>query len=192
MGRVGRCPSHEDYYTAAEELGEKAAEKGWAVVYGGGKGGVMGRIAKGVTSKGGELIGVAPTFMESRDVLYDKCTEFIFTKDMRERKRAMAERADAFIVMPGGFGTLEEFFEIVTEKTLGLSTKPIAVVNIRGIYDEMVAMAKHMQKEAFLNQLCFDSFYVAKTVDEAIDFIEKDSKIEKKAVWMKYEGEDEE
>jgi len=183
---------HEDYYTAARELGKKAAERGWAVVYGGGKAGVMGNIAEGVTQNGGTLYGVAPEFMVSRDVLYDKCTELILTEDMRERKRVMAEKADAFVVMPGGFGTLEEFFEVLTEKTLGLSTKPLVVVNIRGIYDEMIAMARHMMEEQFLNQLCFDAFFVAKTVDEALDFIEKDGKKQKKAVWMKYEGEDEE
>lgn len=188
---AGSMDLDKEYYDAAFELGAKAAVKGWSVVYGGGKSGVMGYTAKGVIYENGELTGVAPKFMLHRGVLFEDCTRLILTKDMRERKQRMDEMADAFVVMPGGFGTLEEFFEILTEKTLGLHSKPIVLVNIRGIWDSLAKVASDMLKEQFTNQECVDAFKIVNTVDEALDFVSKDSETLMSPRWMKYVAGDE-
>lgn len=162
------------YYDAAFDLGEKAAQKGWGVVYGGGDTGVMGAAARGVVSKGGKLIGVAPEFMTDWGVLFSGCTELIITKDMRERKKTMEELSDAFIVMPGGFGTLEEYYEILTAKTLGLHSKPIALVNINGIWDGIAAAAHRLKEEMFTNEECVNASRLCGSVDEAISYIQSE------------------
>ena len=176
----------QSYYDAAFELGRLAAKRGKAIVYGGGNTGVMGYLAEGASSEGGKVIGVAPEFMKPRGVLYGKCSEIIYTKDMRERKKVMDDLSDAFIVMPGGFGTLEEYFEVLTEKTLGLHTKPIALVNTNNIWDSLESLAVFFEDQGFITEACHRAYKVCATPEDALDFIDNDPGMDREAKWLKY------
>lgn len=128
------------FLAAGETLGREMARRGHSLVFGGGANGMMGAVARGVTAGGGEILGIAPSFFRVDGVLYERCTRFLYTDTMRERKRRMEENADAFVMTPGGIGTLEEFFEILTLRQLGRHEKPIAVLNTMGYYDSMRQM----------------------------------------------------
>ena len=183
---AGSSDLDQEYFDAAYELGRLAAERGIGVVYGGGNTGIMGHLALGVVDNGGELIGVAPEFMRPRNVLFQRCTELIYTADMRERKRVMEESSDAFVVMPGGFGTVEEYYEVLTAKTLGLHSKPIALVNTRGVWNEMEAFVRVILKEHFTNETCVGAYRLCSTPAEALDFVMSDPGRDKTPEWMKY------
>ena len=129
----------EQYITATETLGEALAKRGHNLVFGGGGNGLMGAAARGFKKGGADIIGVIPDFFrnEAIEAIYDCCDRLIEPKTMRERKQIMEDNADAFIVVPGGIGTYEEFFEILTSKQLCRHNKPIGIYNIDGYYDEM-------------------------------------------------------
>ena len=128
------------YLESAEHLGKKIAEKGYNLVFGAGKYGVMGASARGAYSAGGHTIGVTPDFFIDVGVVFDKCSELIVTDTMRERKGIMEDKADAFVICAGGMGTFEEFFEVLTLKQLNRHTKPIIIYNVKGYYNSMLAM----------------------------------------------------
>ena len=135
-------------------LGAELAKRGHSLVYGGGANGLMGAAARGVTSKNGKLTGICPKFLNVDGILYDKCTEFIYTENMRERKRLMEEKSEGFVMVPGGIGTYEEFFEMLTLKQLGRHKKPIAIFNINGYFDMLDEMLKHTASEKFMTDGC--------------------------------------
>ena len=139
------------YTDATYELGRDIAKRGHGLVYGGGAQGVMGSTARGVRDGGGEIIGVTPEFFNVDGVVFQECTQLIFTKTMRERKQTMEDHADAFIVAPGGFGTYEEFFEILTLKSLHRLDRPIVLYNINGYYDGMEVLLRHTADEKFMD-----------------------------------------
>ena len=118
------------YYEKTEELGRLMAKRGHGLVFGGGETGLMGAAARGVSHEKGYILGISPKFFDQPGVLYQHCTEFIFTETMRERKHLLESRSDATIVVPGGIGTYEEFFEILTLKSLGRIDRPIVLYNI--------------------------------------------------------------
>lgn len=155
------------YIEKVEELGRLLAKRGHGLVYGGGANGLMGAVASGVSSVGGEIIGVAPSFFKPDGVLYTACTEFIYTETMRERKQAMEDRSDAFLVTPGGIGTFEEFFEILTLRKLGRHKKPIAVYNLNGYFDPARALLDRAVEEGFMDQ-CDESLCLFSADPEAI------------------------
>ena len=130
----------QGYYDAAYELGAQLARRGHELVFGGGTSGLMGAAARGVVSEGGRLTGVAPRFFDEPGILFEGCTDFVFTETMSERKKAMEDMSDAFVTLPGGIGTFEEFFEALTLKQLGRHAKAMAVLNTNGYYDAMEAM----------------------------------------------------
>lgn len=163
---------HEEFKTAAQILGEEMAKRGHALVFGGGKNGLMGAVARGVSQGKGEIIGIAPKFFKPDGVLYEECTEFIYTEDMRSRKALLEEKGDAIIVLPGGIGTYDEFFEVFTLKTLGRINKKIAVFNTRGYYDCLYALLSHTAKEGFMEQKVADSLLISKDPKEILDFLE--------------------
>ncbi len=138
------------YLTAAEEFGASLARRGHELVFGGGATGLMGAAARGVRRAGGRLTGVAPRFFDREGVLYQDCTEFIFTDTMRERKQIMEERSDAAVMAPGGIGTLEEFFEILTLRQLGQYHKPIAILNLQGYFDGLQILLETAVERCFL------------------------------------------
>ena len=162
----------EKYILNAEKVGRLIAERGHRMVFGGGAQGVMGGAARGVTAGGGELIGVAPGFFNVDGILYEKCTEFVYTETMRERKQIMEDRADAFIVMPGGIGTFEEFFEILTLKQLGRHCKAIAVFSDGGYYTELASLIEKTIQEKFMKEECRDLCKFFDNAEEMMDYLE--------------------
>lgn len=142
------------YMEKTEALGEMLAKKGHSMIFGGGAKGLMGAAARGFHKKGGEIIGVAPSFFNVDGVLFENCTEMIYTETMRERKRIMEDDAEAFIILPGGMGTYDEFFETLTLKQLGRHAKPIVVYNINGFYNSLNMMMKKGIEERFMTENC--------------------------------------
>jgi len=143
---------NSSYQSAAVNLGQLLVEKNLRLIYGGGNIGLMGEIAQTVINGGGQAIGVIPQFLVDKELVYHDLTEIRVVDSMHERKAAMAGLADAFIAMPGGFGTLEETVEVLTWTQLGLHRKPIGLLNIDGYYDSLNDFFNHMVKEGFLLQ----------------------------------------
>lgn len=160
------------YITMTEELCEKMAKKGHGLVFGGGARGVMGASARGEKKGGGKIIGVVPSFFKVDGTIYEECDEYIYTETMRERKGIMEERADAFIIAPGGIGTYEEFFEVFTLKQLARHNKPIVIFNINGYYDAIISALETAEKENFIRPMTMSLFEVYDTADEVLDYIE--------------------
>ena len=151
------------YLESAEHLGKKIAEKGYNLVFGAGKYGVMGASARGAYSAGGHTIGVTPDFFIDVGVVFDKCSELIVTDTMRERKGIMEDKADAFVICAGGMGTFEEFFEVLTLKQLNRHTKPIIIYNVKGYYNSMLAMLDNAVSEKFMTNACNRLYTIADT-----------------------------
>ena len=164
----------KSFVEAGEELGRKIAERGHGLVFGGGRNGMMGAVARGVAEKGGEVIGISPSFFEENnaEISFQNCTEFIHTETMRERKKLLEEKSDAFIISPGGIGTFDEFFEILTLKQLGRHNKAIVIFNINGYYDHMIKMMEVSIEKRFITTDCVDLFKVTQTAEETLDYIE--------------------
>jgi uncharacterized protein (TIGR00730 family) len=141
----------EIYFKAAEQLGKEFVAAGVSVVYGGGATGLMGTLADTVLANGGAIKGIMPKFMNDVEWAHKKVTDFEFTENMHERKAKFLEGIDAVVALPGGTGTLEELFEAVTLKRLGLFTKPIIIVNTRGFYDPLRQMLERCIDEAFMH-----------------------------------------
>ncbi|MDH5164303.1 TIGR00730 family Rossman fold protein [Heyndrickxia oleronia] len=140
------------YIEEAKKLGKELAKRNIALVYGGASVGVMGAVADSLLEEGGHVIGVMPTFLENREIAHKKLSELFIVDTMHERKAKMADLADGFIALPGGPGTLEEFFEIFTWAQLGLHQKPCGLLNINHYYDPLLALFDHMTKEQFLHE----------------------------------------
>lgn len=161
------------FIEAGERLGHLMGCKGHSLVFGGGATGLMGAFARGITEEGGASIGVAPTFFDRPGVLFSECTEFHFTETMRERKDLMDNLSDAFIMTPGGIGTMEEFFEIFTLRQLGRHSKPIGILNTGGYYDELISMLKHTAEKGFMSMRCMDMLCVSEDPEELLEMMEK-------------------
>jgi uncharacterized protein (TIGR00730 family) len=144
---AGGSPTYAD---AARALGRELVRRDIGLVYGGGNVGLMGAIADEVMANGGRATGVIPEALMKREVGHHGLTELHVVKDMHERKAMMAELADGFIAMPGGFGTLEELFEVTTWAQLGLHQKPIGLLNVNGFYDRLTSFASHLVAEGFV------------------------------------------
>jgi len=160
------------YYAAAEALGRAMAARGWGLVYGGGKVGLMGTLARAVKAGGGRVVGVIPQFMCDKELAYDEADELITVITMRERKMLMESRADAFVALPGGWGTLEEIMEILTLRQLDVIRKPCVFLNQDGFYDELFRFFGKMVEERFNKPTNLSLFEVARTVDETVAFLE--------------------
>ena len=163
------------FIKTGEELGRKMVEHGHSLVFGGGRNGMMGAVARGVAEKGGEILGISPKFFEDNnaEVSFLNCTKFIHTETMRERKKLLDESSDAFIISPGGIGTFDEFFEILTLKQLGRHNKAIVIFNIDGYFDNMLKMLDVSIDKKFVTTDCVELFNVTNTVEETIEYIEK-------------------
>lgn len=160
------------YIMYGELLGEEMARRGHSLIFGGGAHGLMGAVARGISRGGGEIIGVAPSFFQVDGVLYDKCTEFIYTDTMRERKQIMEERSDAFIMTPGGIGTFEEFFEILTLKQLARHNKPIAVLNTDGYFDDITKLLSRAVDGKFMKPETTKLYEFFTDCNALLDYIE--------------------
>ncbi|MFP3270090.1 MAG: TIGR00730 family Rossman fold protein [Paraburkholderia sp.] len=145
---------------AARGFGRALVDAGLALVYGGGKVGLMGVIADQVMAAGGRAIGVIPELLVNKEVGHNGLTELHVVPDMHQRKKMMADLSDAFVAMPGGAGTLEELFEVYTWAQLGYHQKPVALLNIDGYYDPLIAMLEHTVQEGFMRRTYFDILQV--------------------------------
>lgn len=160
------------YIDKVESLGALLAKKGHTLIFGGGGNGVMGASARGVNSEKGKIIGVVPSFLNVDGMLFDKCDEIIYTETMRERKQKMEDLSDAFIMAPGGIGTYEEFFEILTLKQLGRHSKAIVIYNINSYFDKFLKMLEKTAKTGFMKKTCLDIFMVSDDEKEIMEYIE--------------------
>ena len=153
-----------EFLLSAKQLGTTIAARKARLIYGGAKVGLMGCIADAVLAKGGEVIGILPRFLSIKEVAHEGLTQLLIVENMHERKTKMFELGDAFIAMPGGFGTLEELFEVVTWAQLGLHQKPIGVLNVNGFYDPLMAQLDHMVSKGLLKQSNRDLVMIDGTV----------------------------
>ena len=143
------------YKTQAKIVGEALAKNNIELVYGGAKIGLMGAVADGVLSKGGKVTGVLPNFLRSKEIAHEQLTNLILVDTMHERKTRMNELCDGVIALPGGFGTLEELFEMLTWAQLGLHKKPIGILNIDGFYDTLIDLIQTMVSKGFGSNLIY-------------------------------------
>jgi uncharacterized protein (TIGR00730 family) len=157
---------------AAAELGAAIAKRRLTLVYGGGRVGLMGVVARSVHAHGGRVIGVIPDFLRRHEVAYEEADELIVTKDLRERKAIMEERADAFVALPGGFGTLEEILEILTLKQLATHTKPVVFLNTERFFDPLLALFEHLFDQSFAKRETRTHYHVVHTPLDVLTHIE--------------------
>lgn len=150
-------------------LGNKLAEENIGLVYGGANVGLMGAVADGVLEKGGEVFGVLPNFLRSKEIAHDHLTELFLVETMHERKTKMNELCDGVIALPGGFGTLEEFFEMLTWAQLGLHKKPIAILNIDGFYDSLITFIQTTVDKGFLKHVNQDMLIISDNIEDLLD-----------------------
>ena len=156
----------------AAEFGKLIAAKGHRLIYGGSSLGVMGALANSVMHNGGEVIGVIPGNLFRKEVAHTGITELITVADMHERKSKMAALADAFVALPGGFGTLEELFEIITWNQIGIFNKPVTVFNPNGFYNHLIQMIDHAVEVGFIKPDNRNILRVARTLDECLELSE--------------------
>lgn len=161
------------YFEAAFELGKLLGRRGHSLIFGGGAGGLMGACARGASAAGAEIVGVAPRFFDEPGVLYDGCTRFIFTETMHERKALMEDQAEAFIALPGGIGTFEEFFETLTLKQLGRHGKPMALLNTLGYFDALQELLLRAVEGGFLSLGCLALYALCDSPSQALDRAEQ-------------------
>jgi hypothetical protein len=158
-----------EYVRAARHCGAVFAKRGLTLVYGGGNVGLMGVLADAALAAGGEVIGVIPRKMITRDLGHNGITSLIPVNSMHERKQKMADLSDGFIALPGGIGTMEELFEAFTWLQLGLHHKPVGLLNIAGFYDHLVEFLAHMRAQRFLKREHLETLVVEDTVERLLD-----------------------
>ncbi|WP_310620205.1 LOG family protein [Flexibacterium corallicola] len=161
------------YGKAALSLGKQMAENNIRLVYGGGSIGIMGIIANAVLDNGGQVTGIIPDFLKEKEVMLEGSHELIVTQNMHERKQLMFEKADAFVALPGGIGTLEELVEVITWAQLGRHNKPILLANIDGFWNPLKTLLQHMHGEKFIHEENGIDYLVAETTEEVIPLLSK-------------------
>lgn len=172
------------YYGAAAELGREMVMRGWGLVYGGGRTGMMGAVARAVKQNGGRVVGVIPEFMKARELAYNEADELLTVITMRERKLLMETRADAFVALPGGWGTLEEILEILTLRQLDVVKKPCVLFNQDGFYDELLRLFDRMLNERFFKPSNLDLFHAAATVPQIFELLESSAAAQPESKWF--------
>lgn len=162
------------YKDTTKELGLRLAKRGHSLVFGAGSDGLMGAAARGFKEGNGYVHGFIPKFFEENgyEAIFYEADKITFTETMAQRKAGMENECDAFIVVPGGLGTFEEFFQIYTLKQLGRHKKAIVLFNIAGYYDSMIELLKKSTREGFINEECESLIKITSDIDEAIDYVE--------------------
>ena len=164
--RPGADPA---YVAAAQELGQAIGTKGWRLVYGAGDVGLMGEVARAAQTSGAETFGVIPEHLVQMEVGKVDLTKYIVTENMHERKKVMFMNANAIVVLPGGAGSLDEFFEVLTWAQLGLHNKPIILLNIAGYWSPLLTLIDHIVAQGFAAESLKDLFSVADTVEQTLE-----------------------
>ncbi len=172
----GAASAHIDevYVKTVEDLGEQMAKRGHSLVFGAGGTGLMGAAARGVKRGGGYVHGVVPSFFKDNEIeqLFDDCDKMTYTETMRERKQIMEDDADAFIITPGGVGTFEELFEVITLKQLNRHDKAIVFLNTEGYYDELEKFMHVACERKFITPSCLKLYEIKSTIGEVLDYLE--------------------
>ncbi|UUF14133.1 MULTISPECIES: TIGR00730 family Rossman fold protein [Flavobacterium] len=161
--------TEEIYKEQAELLGKTLAKQNIGLVYGGANVGLMGAVADGALSENGTVIGVLPNFLRSKEIAHKGLTELILVESMHERKTKMNDLCDGVIALPGGFGTLEELFEMLTWAQLGLHKKPIAILNINGFYDSLLELLQTMSEKGLLKEANQKMLLVSDDIDDLLN-----------------------
>ena len=169
-----RDGARRSYVTAADETGRLLARNGWRLIYGAGDVGLMGHVARSAEAEGGETFGVIPTHLLAREVGRHSLTRMVITETMHERKKVMFMNADAVVVLPGGAGSLDEFFEVLTWRQLGLHGKPIYLLNIDGFWDPLLALLEQVISEGFAESNLRDFVTAVPAVDTLEAALQKD------------------
>lgn len=156
------------YFDLAHEMGAAVADEGWMLVYGGNDVGPMGALAAGARSRGGKVVGITPHCFNDGGLADKQCHELIFVDNMRERKKVLESRGHAFVALPGGIGTLEEFFEILVGRLLNFHDKPILLVNLDGFWNPMIQMLRTYEADGFVRPSTFEQFEIVDSVASAI------------------------
>ncbi len=168
-----RMGSRPTYRAAAERMGALLADKGWRLVYGAGDVGLMGIVAGAAQAGGGETLGVIPQHLLAREIGKRDLTQFVVTETMHERKKVMFMNADAIVVLPGGAGSLDEFFEVVTWAQLGLHARRIVLLDADGYWQPLVALLEHVIAEGFAEPTLRGLYEVAATAEDALAIIDR-------------------
>lgn len=163
--------SEDIYKEQAALLGQTLAKNNIQLIYGGANVGLMGAVADGALAGDGKVLGVLPYFLQSKEIAHNQLTELILVETMHERKTKMNELCDGVIVLPGGYGTLEEFFEMITWAQLGLHQKPIGILNIDGFYDDLINLVQNMVEKGFLKQINRDMLLISNNIDELLEMM---------------------
>lgn len=161
----------DNYKQAATTLGTSIANEGWGVVYGGGRVGLMGLVADSALKAGGKVFGIIPEHIQEKEVQHEDLTELHVVDTMHVRKQMMVDRSQAFVILPGGLGTLDELFELLTWKQLGLHDKPIVVVNMDGYWDDMLKAVHHIADQGFMRENDLNLFVEVSSVEEVPEAI---------------------
>ncbi len=165
--------SDPSYDAPTELLGQSLAKAGITLIYGGGNPGLMGKVANSCMQAGGKVIGIIPDAILKLEARHDNVTELHVVPNMHVRKQMMAEKSDAFIVMPGGLGTLDETFEILTWKYLGIHNKPVIIANIDGYWNPMLELIRNMADKRFVREEHLNTFVVADNVPHIMDILDQ-------------------
>jgi uncharacterized protein (TIGR00730 family) len=164
---------NEAFREAAYQLGAILAERNITIIYGGGRIGLMGAVAEGALQNGGKVIGVIPHFLQTKEIAHEGLTELVLTETMHERKVKMHELSDGVITLPGGWGTMDEMFEMLTWGQLGLHKKPIALLNVNGFFDSLKVLMNNMVQEGFLNECTNEILLSSESIDELLDMMQQ-------------------
>ena len=170
------CASSNDasprYLEVARKLGRLMGERDHTLIYGGGSVGLMGELAREVQQGGGRVVGVIPERLSTEEIAFEAAEELLVTADMAERKNIMIERAEAFICLPGAFGTLDEMLEIITLKQLDYHDKPIVLVNTDGFYDTLLGFFRRLEEERLIYKECLELYEAVPDVESALELLE--------------------
>ncbi len=166
------------YFDDARKLGEAIGSRRWKLVYGGTCVGLMHQVATATMNRGGKAIGVIPECIMSRGVAADGLDELVVAPDMKERKHLLRTYADAFVALPGGWGTLEEITEVITLKQLGQHNKPVVFLNTAGFYDGLLDFIAGIREKGFVSSVYDKLYFVANSVDEVVDYLENYQSVE--------------
>ncbi|TYQ18056.1 UNVERIFIED_CONTAM: hypothetical protein Cloal_0460 [Acetivibrio alkalicellulosi] len=178
------CALDEVYFNIAYKLGCEIAKRGDILLFGGGMTGLMGETARAVHESKGRVVGIIPKALNVSGIVYERCDELVETSGMRERKAIMDERSDAFIALPGGYGTLEELLEIITLKQLAYHDKPIVIINENNYYDNLLEQFDKIIHEKFAKPQCKELYFVTSSVFQALEYIDSYKPMELAEKWL--------
>ena len=157
----------------AYSLGKQLSNKGYTIIYGGGKAGMMGSLSRGVLENQGNLIGIIPNYFDYKNIYKKKSSKVIITKSFSERKNIMISKADLFICLPGGFGTMDELFEVIALNQLSVIKKKIILIDVNNFWDTFKQLLSELNKKGFLYDIKKSNIYFKKSIEQTVQFIEK-------------------